>query len=40
MDTLGINAMEKDVLKLQVDLMKRQVALDRMPVSQTVKEWV
>jgi hypothetical protein len=38
MDQSGIQNMEKDCLKIQIDLMKGQVKMTRSPVSQSIKE--
>ena len=38
MDQAGISQMEKDVLKVQVALMKKQAGMTRSPVSASIKE--
>lgn len=38
MDQAGIVGMEKDVLKLQIEIMKKQVDLERMNLSESIRE--
>ncbi|XP_023323056.1 guanine nucleotide-binding protein subunit gamma-e [Eurytemora carolleeae] len=38
MDTAAINNMDKDMLKLQVQLLKPQIALERTMLSENIKE--
>ena len=38
MDQAGIAGMEKDVLKLQIEIMKKQVDLERMNLSESIRE--
>ena len=38
MDQAGISGMEKDVLKLQIEIMKKQVDLERMNLSESIRE--
>ena len=38
MDQAGIAGMEKDVLKLQIEIMKKQVDLERMNISESIGE--
>ena len=40
MDQAGIAGMEKDVLKLQIEIMKKQVDLERMNLSESIREYV
>ena len=40
MDQAGIVGMEKDVLKLQIEIMKKQVDLERMNLSESIREYV
>ena len=38
MDKAGIAAIEKENLKLQITLLKAQVAMSRTPLSESIKE--
>ena len=38
MDQAGISGMEKDVLKFQIEIMKKQADLERMKLSESIRE--
>ena len=38
MDQAGISGMEKDVLKIQIGIMKKQADLERMKLSESIRE--
>lgn len=37
MDQAGINNMEKDILPLQLEVMKAQINIARIPISESVR---